>query len=288
MKKKNILVTGGAGFIGSHLIEELLKDENNKIISLDNYFTGKKENHIEGAKYIEGHTKDIESLITEIPDIVYHLGEYSRVFTSFEDIDLVANFNQLGTFKVLEFCRKNKVRLIYAGSSTKFGEFNDEDGEGKNQAPYIFFKANNTDLVKNYALWFGLDYAITYFYNVYGGREIKQGKYATIIGILTDKKKKKEKFPIVFPGTQKRAFTFIEDIVRGIILVGEKGKGDGYCIGPEKTYSLLEIAEMFGGEVEMLPERRGDRKFSKINLSKMKELGWVAQKDIKDYIDSIK
>src|SRR3989344_5095732 len=174
-KQKTILVTGGAGFIGSHLIEELVKNKNNKVISLDNYFTGKKENHIEGAEYIDGETKDIETLITEIPDIVYHLGEYSRVLTSFDDIDLVWRLNKEGTFKVLEFCRKNNVRLIYAGSSTKFGEF-DEVEDGENQSPYAYFKATNTNLVNNYGNWFGLDYAITYFYNVYGEREIKEGK----------------------------------------------------------------------------------------------------------------
>ncbi|MFH0846020.1 MAG: NAD-dependent epimerase/dehydratase family protein [Patescibacteria group bacterium] len=287
MKKKIVLVTGGAGFIGSHLIEELVKDENNRVISLDNYFTGKKENHIVGAEYIEGHTKDIEFLVTEIPDIVYHLGEYSRVLTSFEDIALVWEMNKLGTFKVLEFCRKNKIRLIYAGSSTKFGEFSDNNGNGKDQSPYACFKASNTDLVNNYGNWFGLDYAITYFYNVSGGREMRTGKYATLIGIFTDKKLKGEKLSVVAPGTQKRAFTHVEDTVRGLILVGEKGQGDGHCISSEKEYSILEIAQMFGGEIEMLPEKRGDRNFSKMDLTKMKELGWVAEKDIKDYIQNI-
>ena len=160
---KKILITGGAGFIGSHLIEELAKDKNNRIVSLDNYFTGLERNHIEGVRYIKGETKDIEELITEIPNIIYHLGEYSRVMTSFDDIDLIWRLNKFGTFKVLEFCRKNKIRLIYAGSSTKFGEFSENNGNGKDQAPYIYFKATNTDLVNNYGNWFNLDYAITYF-----------------------------------------------------------------------------------------------------------------------------
>jgi len=284
--KKIILVTGGAGFIGSHLIEELVKDENNQVISLDNYFTGSKNNHIEGAEYIEGHTKDIERLITVKPYIIYHLGEYSRVLTSFEDIELVWDMNKIGTFKVLEFCKKNHIRLIYAGSSTKFGEFSDNNGNGKDQSPYAYFKSTNTDLVNNYGLWFALDYAITYFYNVYGGREIRDGKYATVIGIFTDKFKKEKKLKVFSPGTQTRAFTHIDDIVRGLILVAKKGQGDGHCIGTEKNYSILEIAEMFGGEVEMLPEKKGDRNFSKIDLTKMKELGWSAQIDIKDYIQN--
>ncbi|MBU4536716.1 NAD-dependent epimerase/dehydratase family protein [Patescibacteria group bacterium] len=285
---KTILVTGGAGFIGSHLIEELIKDENNQVFSLDNYFTGSKENHIEGAEYIEGHTKNIAELIPVKPDIIYHLGEYSRVLTSFDDIDLVWDLNVLGTFKVLEFCKENKIRLIYAGSSTKFGEFSNDNGNGKDQSPYAYFKSTNTDLVNNYGDWFDLDYAITYFYNVYGGREIQEGKYSTVIGIFTNKSKKGEKLTVFSPGTQLRAFTHIDDIVRGLILVGEKGKGDGHCIGSENNYSILEIAEMFGGEIEMNPAKAGDRNSSKINLFKMKELGWSAKINIKDYIKSLK
>jgi len=284
---KTILVTGGAGFVGSHLIEELVKDKNNRVISLDNYFTGSTDNHIKGAEYLEGETKDIEELITDIPNIVYHLGEYSRVLTSFDDIDLVWRLNVLGTFKVIEFCRKNNVRLIYAGSSTKFGEFDDSE-DGENQTPYAYFKATNTNLVNNYGEWFNLDYAITYFYNVYGGREIKEGRYATVIGIFTQKYKKGEPLTVTSPGTQLRAFTHVADTVKGLILVGEHGKGDGYCIGTDKEYSITEIAEMFGGKIEMMPKKKGDRKYSKINLAKMKELGWSAGRDAKDYIESIK
>jgi len=285
--KKIILVTGGAGFIGSHLIERLLKNSNNRVISLDNYFTGSVDNHINGAKYIKGETKDIENLIKDTPDIIYHLGEYSRVLTSFDDIDLVLRFNVQGTSKVLEFCRKNKVRLVYAGSSTKFGEFDDTE-DGKSQTPYSYFKSINTELINNYGRWFGLNYAITYFYNVYGGREIRDGKYATLIGIFTRKYINNEPLTVVAPGTQKRAFTHINDIIDGIVLVGEKGSGDGYCIGVEKEYSILEIAEIFGGKIKILPEKKGDRKSSKINPAKMSELGWVPKQDILNYINEIK
>lgn len=285
--QKTILVTGGAGFVGSHLIEELLKDKNNTVISLDNYFTGNEKNHHSGAKYIRGETKDIEKLINTIPDIIYHLGEYSRVLTSFDDIPLVWRLNTEGTFAVLEYCRKNKVRLIYAGSSTKFGEFDDKD-DGKNQSPYAFFKATNTDLVNNYGKWYGLDYAITYFYNVYGGREITDGKYATLIGIFSRKYKNGEPLSVVSPGTQLRAFTHVEDTVRGLMVVGEKGQGDGYCIGNGKEYSVLEIAEFFGGEIQMLPARKGDRNYSKIDPSKIKQLGWSPHIDVKDHIEQFK
>lgn len=285
--KKTILITGGAGFIGSHLIEELLKDKKNKIISLDNYFTGSEKNHHPGAEYIRGETKDIENLIPVKPDIIYHLGEYSRVLTSFDDIPLVWRLNVKGTFAVLEYCKKNNIRLIYAGSSTKFGEFDDKD-DGKTQSPYAFFKATNTDLVNNYGKWYGLDYAITYFYNVYGGRELTDGKYATLIGIFSRKYKNREPLTVVSPGTQLRAFTHVEDTVKGLLMVGEKGAGDGYCIGNGKEYSVLEIAELFGGEIQMLPARKGDRNYSKIDPIKIKGLGWSPSIDVKDHIERLK
>lgn len=286
-KKKTILVTGGAGFVGSHLIEELVKNPQNKVLSLDNYFTGSETNHHPAAEYIRGETKDIEKLITVKPDIIYHLGEYSRVLTSFDDISLVWRLNVQGTFAVLEYCRKNNVRLIYAGSSTKFGEFDDKD-DGKNQSPYAFFKASNTELVNNYGKWYGLDYAITYFYNVYGGRELTDGKYATVIGIFSRKYKNKEPLTVVSPGSQLRAFTHVEDTVRGLIMVGEKGRGDGYCIGNGKEYSILEIANLFGGEIQMLPAKKGDRKYSKIDPTKIRELGWLPNIDVKEHIEQFK
>ena len=281
---KTILVTGGAGFIGSHLIERLVRDKNNKIVSLDNYFSGSEKNHLEGATYIRGETKDIEEHIKEIPDIIYHLGEYPRVLTSFDDVGLVWRLNIIGTLGVLEFCRKNNIKLVYAGSSTKFG---DNIG-GRTESPYAWSKANNTELVNNYGRWFNLPYVVVYFYNVYGGREISEGKYATVIGIFSKKFKNKEPLAVVSPGTQRRAFTYVEDTVSGLILAGEKGRGDGYCIGSENTYSILEIAKLFGGEIKMLPKKKGDRLASTIDLSKMKELGWAAKYSIENYIKSLK
>jgi len=281
---KNILVTGGAGFIGSHLIERLVQDKNNKIVSLDNYSSGSEKNHIEGAVYIKGETKDIAEHIKEIPDIVYHLGEYSRVLTSFDDVSLVWKLNITGTLGVLEFCRKNNIKLVYAGSSTKFG---DNIG-GRTESPYAWSKANNTELVNNYGRWFNLPHVVVYFYNVYGGREISEGKYATVMGIFGRKYKNKEPLTVVSPGTQRRAFTHVEDIVSGLILAGENGKGDGYCIGSENTYSILEIAKLFGSRIKMLPQKRGDRLSSTIDLSKMKELGWEAKHSVEDYIKLLK
>lgn len=277
---KKILVTGGAGFIGSNLIEELLKDPQNQVYSLDNYFIGKKTNHLPGATYLEGSTQDISRVITDIPDLVYHLGEYSRVEQSFEDIEKVWEFNKQGTFAVLEFCRNYNIKIIYAGSSTKFA-----NNGGRDQSPYAWIKATNTELVKNYHQWFGLAYAVAYFYNVYGPRELSEGKYATVLGIFKEQTKKREPLTVVLPGTQRRNFTYVGDIVQGLILVGERGEGDNYCLGSEESYSILEIAQLFGGEVKMLPERKGNRINGSLDLSRSRgELGWSVKVSVKDHI----
>lgn len=284
MIKKNILVTGGAGFIGSHLCEELSKNKYNKVTSLDNYSTGSMENHIMGVNYIKGSTNNIESLIDFKPDIIYHLGEYSRVEQSFIDIERVLNFNIKGTLSVLEFVRKINCKLVYAGSSTKFGD----DGLGKNSSPYAWSKASNTELVKNYGVWFNINYAITYFYNVYGPREIKSGRYATLIALFKEKMRKKEELTVVSPGIQKRNFTHIDDIISALILVGEKGYGDEFGIGNPKSFTVLEIAKLFGGEIKILPERKGNRMNAQILSDKTIELGWSTKKNLKDYIDQLR
>ncbi len=280
---KTILVTGGAGFIGSNLIEELVKNGDNKVISLDNYFTGSKENHIDGAEYREGHTKGIAELISEQPDIIYHLGEYARVEKSFEDIDKVWDLNVPGTFAVLEFARNNNSKLVYAGSSTKFGD----GGLGRDQSPYAWTKATNTELVRNYGDWFNLRYAITYFYNVYGERE-RAGDFGTVIAIFADRIKKGLPIEVTSPGTQRRNFTYVKDIVDGLIKVGENGEGDEFGLGADESYSILEVAEMFGGEVKILPERKGNRMSAKLDTTRSKhELGWTAKKKLSEYIKEL-
>ena len=275
-----VLVTGGAGFIGSHICEKLSKD--NKVFSLDNYSTGTKKNHVDNVTYIKGETKNIEKLVHFAPDIVYHLGEYSRVEQSFDDIEKVWSSNKDGIFAVLQFCRKTKAKIVYAGSSTKFGD----GGLGRSQSPYAWTKASNTELVENYGDWFNIDYAITYFYNVYGGRELSIGKYATLIAIFVEKYKKGEPLTVVSPGTQLRNFTHIDDIVSGLILVGKNGHGDNYGIGCSKSYSIIEIAEMFGSKIKIIPERKGNRMTAEVVCSKTKELGWRETRSIEDYIKS--
>lgn len=280
-RKKTILVTGGAGFIGSHLCERLVA-EGHRVISLDNYFTGSKENHVSGVEYREGHTKDIATLVPETPDIIYHLGEYSRVEISLTEPERVFDMNTAGTFAVLEFWRKTKAKLVYAGSSTKFAD----GGMGRDQSPYAFTKATNTELARNYGEWYGLPFAITYFYNVYGPRE-RSGSYGTVIEIFKQKYLKNEPLTVTAPGTQVRIFTHVDDIVDGLLLVGEKGEGDEFGLGAETAYSIRAIAEMFDVPIVMTPESKGNRMHAKLDASKSHMLGWRATHDVSDYIRDI-
>lgn len=283
--KKTILVTGGAGFIGANLIERLVKDPGNRVISLDNYFTGTRENHIPGVMYIEGHTKDIAKFVTETPDIVYHLGEYSRVAQSMEEPAVVWDLNVLGTCAVLEFCRQHKSKLVYAGSSTKFAGLRNDGIEGKDLSPYTWAKATNTDLVRNYGEWYGLSYVTVYFYNVYGPRE-RAGKYGTVIEIFKQKHLVGEPLEVRLPGTQRRTYTHVADTVDGLILAGEKGSGDGYGISSSKSYTILEVANLFGDEIVMLPERKTSRPSSVVDTAQMEALGWKETHTLEDYISS--
>lgn len=274
------VVTGGAGFIGSHLCERLVQN-GYRVISLDNYFTGSRENHVPGVEYREGHTKDIEQLVPESPDIIYHLGEYSRVEKSFEDVEQVWDLNQLGTFAVLEFARRRKAKLVYAGSSTKFAD----GGLGRNQSPYAWSKASMTDLVENYGDWFGLTYATTYFYNVYGPRE-SCGALGTVLAIFKEQYRRGLPLSVVAPGTQERIFTHVDDTIDALVLVGEKGQGGGYGIGSDERFSILGLANLFGTEVVMLPERQGNRHVASIDSSKTRALGWKPVRSLREDISS--
>lgn len=280
-----ILVTGGAGFVGSCLIKELVKSSEVQVYSLDNYFTGKEENHIPGAKYIKGDTSNIFDLVDFSPDIVYHFGEYSRISTSFEDISKVWEYNVSGTRSVIEFCKQNNSKLIYSASSTKFGD----GGDNAHASPYAFYKSVNSDLIKNYASWFGLKYAICYFYNVYGAGQISKGKYATVIGIFEEKFKNDQPLTVTHPGCQERDFTHISDIVRGLILLKDsKVQGDGYCFGTGDSYKIIDVAKMFGSKYVFIPPRLGERTQTSIDLSKSESIGWVSKISLKDYIAEIR
>lgn len=285
MAEKIILVTGGAGLIGSHLIEELVKDPNNQVISLDNYFIGKESSHIAGATYLTGHTKDIATLVAAKPDLIYHLAEYSRVEQSFTDIQKVWELNVAGTFAVLEFWRQHGCKLVYAGSSTKFAA----DGAGRNQSPYAWMKATNTELVQNFATWFSLPFAITYFYNNYGARELSEGPYASVMGRFKALYRAGKPLPVVAPGTQKRNFTYVKDTVRGLMLVGEQGVGDGYGIGSDESISIRELAELFTDQIEMLPEHPGNRLDAPVENERIKnEFSWQPEMTVRQYVEEVK
>lgn len=284
---KTILVTGGAGFVGSHLIEALVKESNNHVISLDNYFTGKKENHIAGAEYREGHTKDIAKLVPEKPDVIYHLGEYSRVRQSLNEPERVWDLNMLGTFAVLEFWRKHTCKLVYAGSSTKWTGMRADGVAGRDLAPYTWGKAANTELVVNYARWYNLSHVTVYFYNVYGPRELDD-TYGTFVATCRKKYLERKPLTIASPGTQTRCFTHVLDTVAGILIAAERGEGDGYGIGAKDCHSLLDIAHMFGGEVEMLPQTQSTRSSTEVDSTKIEALGWKPTHTLEEYIEEIK
>jgi len=277
----NILVTGGAGFVGSHLCERLV-ELGHAVTSIDNYSSGGTNNHIEGVSYIHADVKHI--FYIDIPtkfDIIYHLGEYSRVEQSYDDLDTVLDYNLYSINAIIKFAKACNAKLIYSASSTKFCE------ESGSLSPYAWTKSINVDYVKNYAKWYGLNYAITYFYNVYGKREISDGKYSTVVAkFLKIKKEGGTTLPVTSPGTQRRNFTHIDDIVNGLILVGLKGEGDHYGIGSPESFTILQLAEMIGLTPTMMPEVKGNRTTADVLSQKTIELGWNAKHNLKDYIKS--
>ena len=287
-EKKLVLVTGGAGFIGSHLCERLVRD-GYRVISLDNYFTGSKDNHVAGVEYREGHTKDIDRLVPETPDIIYHLGEYSRVAKAIEEPAVVWDLNMVGTFAVLEFWRARGGKLVYAGSSTKMATPRPDGTAGRDLSPYTWAKASNTELVHNYGHWYKLPYAIAYFYNVYGPRE-RAGEYGTVVEIFRQKYLRGEPLEVRSPGTQERIYTHVGDTVDGLLLVGEKGESEEYSIATKESYPILKVAHMFGGEIVMLPARSTSRPSASVdtNTEKLEALGWQQKHTLKEYITEIK
>ena len=284
INNKKILITGGAGFVGSHLAKTLY-NYGNTIHVLDNYFTGSIENHIQGVSYTKAETSDIFSLYKNVPlDYIFHLGEYSRVEQSYKDIELVVKYNISPFYQVLKLTSHLNAKLIYSGSSTKFSH----DLEAV-ESPYSFTKRMNTELLVQYANWFNIDFAITYFYNVYGPGEISKGKYATVIAKFIELKKQKVKYlPITKPGTQRRRFTHIDDVVNGLIIVAKKGLGDDFGIGANKSYTILEVAEMLEMSFKIEGYAKGNRFDGLIKTKKTKELGWKPTKSLKQYLQNKK
>mgnify|MGYP000117805494 FL=1 len=284
--KNIIIVTGGAGFIGSNLIKFLLKKTNLKIISLDNYSAGTKKNHInhKNAKYINGENIDISKILKKYANkikVIFHFGEFSRIYQSFLDTKKCIDSNIYNSFEVINFAKDNKIKIIYSATSSNLGN----NGKDQNSSPYAWSKSKNIELIKNYSKWFGLKYELLFFYNVYGPGQINTGKMATIIGIFETQYKNKKLLTIVKPGSQIRDFTHIDDIIKGCYLAMIKGKNNAYMLSSGKKYSILQIAKMFNVKHKFIPSRPGDRTNSTILNNNAKIiLGFKAKNNIKTYI----
>ena len=259
-KKNIIVVTGGAGFVGSNLIDSLLKKTKFKIISLDNYSSGSKKNHIKNNNviYINGHTKNINKILDKYKkkiSVVFHFGEFSRIYQSFLQMNNCIQSNTIGTNAVFDFCLNYKIKLIYSATSASLGN----QGEDKNLSPYAFTKSKNIEFLNNLKKWFNFRYEVIFFYNVYGPKQICNGKMATVIGIFEDFYLKKKPLPVVKPGTQSRRFTHIQDTIDICIKAWKKNKCIYYSISNKKSYSILEVAKLFKSKIKLLPKRKGER-----------------------------
>ena len=287
---KNILViTGGAGFIGSNLIFELLKFKKFKIISVDNYSSGLSKNHIKNKRitYLKGSTKNIEILLRSYTGkihTIFHFGEFARIYQSFKKINECLTSNIEGSSNVFSFALKNKIRIVYSATSASLGN----KGEDMNLSPYAFSKSKNIELLENFKKWFNFRYEVIYFYNVYGERQICKGDMATVVGIFEDHFKNNKKLPVVRPGTQVRRFTHVFDTVKACIFAWKKNKCKHYSIASNKSFSVIELAKLFKKEIRYLPKRSGERYSSaltKMNLNN-KIIRLSAKIRLKDYIDN--
>tara|TARA_B100001093_G_scaffold508852_1_gene571831 strand:+ start:98 stop:982 length:885 start_codon:yes stop_codon:yes gene_type:complete len=287
MKKNKIIITGGAGFIGANLIKLLLKKTKYKIVSIDNYSSGLKSNHVlnKRVKYLNGKTVNIAKLISKSSEIktVFHFGEFARIYQSFLKMNECIDSNSVGSNAVFNYCLKNNIKLIYSATSASLGN----KGSDKNLSPYAFSKAKNLELLENLKKWFNFKYEVIYFYNVYGPHQICKGEMSTVIGIFEDHYKKGKPLPVVKPGTQSRRFTHIDDTVKICYLAWKKNLCRHYSIANKKSYSILNVAKIFKSKFKLLPKRKGERYVSAIinkNLSN-KIYKYFGKIDLKDYIN---
>ena len=287
MSKKIIVVTGGAGFVGSNLILRLLNKTNYKIICIDNYSSGTKKNHIKSKriKYINNHTKNISNILVSYKKkihSIFHFGEFARIFQSFKKMNECIDSNSIGSHAVFKFCLNNKIKLIYSATSASLGH----RGKDKNLSPYAFTKAKNLELLENLKKWFGFKYEVIYFYNVYGPYQISRGSMSTVIGIFEDHYLRKKPLPVVKPGTQTRRFTHIDDTIKMCYLAWKKNLNRHYIIANTKSYSIYQVAKLFNKKIRYLPKRSGERYASKLvnkNLSN-KIYKFFGKKHLKEYI----
>ena len=287
-KKDIIIVTGGAGFVGTNLIKLLLKKTKYKIVSLDDYSSGTKLNHIKSPrlKYIKGKTVNISKLIRNNRQInsVFHFGEFARIYQSFVKMNECIDSNSVGSNAVFNFCLKNKIKLIYSATSASLGN----KGSDKNLSPYAFSKAKNLELLENLKKWFNFKYEVIYFYNVYGPHQISKGHMSTVIGIFEDHFKRGKPLPVVRPGTQTRRFTHIDDTIQVCFIAWKKNLCRHYSIANKKSYSLLDVAKMFKSKIKFLPKRPGERYASALtnnNLSN-RMYKYFGKIRLKDYINN--
>jgi UDP-glucose 4-epimerase len=287
---KNILVvTGGAGFIGSNLISELLKFKKFRVISIDNYSSGRTTNHIKNKRvvYLKGNTKNIQFILKNYIRKIYtvfHFGEFARIYQSFKNINECFNSNIEGSYNVFNFALKNKIKLIYSATSASLGN----SGKDMNLSPYAFSKAKNLELLENLKKWFKFRYEVVYFYNVYGERQICKGDMATVVGIFEDHFKAGKKLPIVRPGTQVRRFTHVFDTVKACIFAWRKNKCKHYCIASKQSYSIIKLANLFKTKVRYLPMRKGERfasALTNMNLNN-KIIRLFAKIRLKNYVNN--
>ena len=287
---RNILVvTGGAGFIGSNLISELLKFKKFRVLSIDNYSSGLSKNHIKNkrVKYLKGNTKNIEILLKSYVGkihTIFHFGEFARIYQSFKRINDCFSSNIEGTPNVFNFALNNKVRLIYSATSASLGNA----GKDMNLSPYAFSKAKNLELLENLKKWFNFRFEVVYFYNVYGEKQICKGEMATVIGIFEDYFKREKKLPVVRPGTQERRFTHVFDTVKACIFAWRQNKCKHYSIASDQSYSIIELAKLFKSKIRYLPMRKGERfesPLTKMNLNN-KIIRLPAKIRLKDYVNN--